>query len=124
MRQRRQDAWIASVRISIPIDATDVASIQRAQESVAKLASLIPGSTVEITHAGFGRMALAATPSLPLAGEITVDERGVLTKVTPPATVEPEIPEYLRRVPRRVDGNGTPMDPSGDGSYRGADGAQ
>jgi hypothetical protein len=64
-RTRRQDAWQATVRISIPIDATKPDTIAKAQESVRGLAALIPGSAVEITHAGFGRMAAATVAAPP-----------------------------------------------------------
>lgn len=105
-RTRRTDCWQASVRISIPIDASDVGSIQRAQESVAKLAALIPGSAVEITHAGFGRMA-APTPGDLLAmlaprelPQPPVNVVEAMADIRQQLQPEPELPESLRRVPR------------------------
>lgn len=121
-RTRRQDAWIATVRVSIPIDAGDIGSIRRAQESVAKLASLIPGSTVEVTHAGFGRMAAAATESPVQASMADIAQMVLGMSKGPPVAAayggavsttlgatnhiesverdDLEPPESLRRVPR------------------------
>lgn len=107
-RTRKQDAWVASVRISIPITATDPQSIARAQESVARLATLIPGSTVEITHAGFGRMAAPVAepqqtlpyrepaPLTPPLGGMTAAMAEIKSQID---DLEP--PESLRLVPRQ-----------------------
>lgn len=125
-RTRKQDAWVASVRISIPIDATKPSTIAAAQERVRALSELIPGCSVEITHAGFGRMAApAASQSVTLSSGTEVEIRdGAVVRVVP-ATQEPEQPEIPSFLRRNGAGPspGSPLDPSGDGSLRGPDGA-
>lgn len=116
-RARKQDCWQASVRISIPIDATKPETIAQAQQSVRELAALIPGSSVEVTHAGFGRMAVGAMTPLEqhqaqMAQREPVTERPDLLPFNPGVTVVTgtaplrngpvddglDIPEHLRRV--------------------------
>ena len=57
-RQRHRDCWIATLRVSIPIDAT-AESLTTAQDAIAGI-RLPGGATVEIIAQRFGRMAVNA----------------------------------------------------------------
>lgn len=130
-RTRKTDAHVASVTISIPIDAMDVSSITAARDAIAGLAAhLPPGSAVRVLSSRFGRVEMVMPTPADLLARLAPREQeyGVgpivdtMAEIKQALQPEPEIPESLCRVPRQV-GNGTPMDPSGDGSFRGPDAA-
>src|SRR5262245_579927 len=75
-RTRKTDAHVATVRISIPIDAQDIASITGARDAIASLATKLPsGSAVEILSSRFGRVELPAEP--PKQAELPVQPNGI-----------------------------------------------
>lgn len=105
-RNRRQDCWQASVRISIPINANDPSSIARAQQRVLELANAIPSSSVEITHAGFGRMAVASDRAEAILEAAASGASHVIVTdgAASVANAQPEIPTFLRRNGAEADG--------------------
>ena len=68
-RKRHQPAWVATIRVSIPI-TTDAASLTAAQQAV--LGLCVPtGATIEIINQNFGRMIHTPAVVAAVAGAAT-----------------------------------------------------
>ena len=121
MRHRKTDAHIATIRVSVPIDPMNVATIEVAHAAINGLRAHLPaGSTVEVLNSRFGRVDAPqiVTQIAPAMAEAqlqftqsdisdalkSLNEQ--IHNVTAGAMPEPEIPDSLRRVPRHVPNGG------------------
>src|SRR5262245_36803480 len=107
-RTRKTDAHVATVTISIPIDAMDLESIKLARDAINGLAAKLPeGSQVRVLSSRFGRVETVTTaaPSAQFS-MMTADEYAAqpkpdgLIKVEMKASDGLDLPAPLRRVPR------------------------
>lgn len=97
-RNKKRDAWVAHLRVCVPIDAADTSTINVAQQKIREIANLIPGSTVEVTHAGFGRMAAGVRPeSQGVTAGVIITSGSPGTETGVEVVDQPEIPAFLRR---------------------------
>ncbi len=72
MRHRKTDAHIATIRVSVPIDPMDVATISRASAAISGMLGhgiFPPGTTIEVLNSRFGRV--DAPVAAPAQGVIT-----------------------------------------------------
>ena len=132
MRHRKTDAHIATIRVSVPIDPMNVATISRASAAISGMLGhgiFPPGTTIEVLNSRFGRVDVSVTPKQVLdlltprePSQTAGDPRGMMpqTMSLPGGIAEAmqeiaqqvsagdgmDPPESLRRVPRPAPNGG------------------